>query len=245
MNIRSIAINGDEFHSYLENLNVCFDVLCLSETWSNESNLSFNHFFPNYRSFYSNRPLNKLGGGVAILVKEALNVELIENLTCNDDEFESVFVKIISDQTDTKIGCIYRPPNNNHESFLNKFNQTISRLQLNSFNCVVCGDFNYCLMKASDGSIPDSDFYETASSSSLLPVIKKPTRIAMRNIGGVNSESISLIDNILTNCLHNVHTGLFAVEISDHMPIFALFKIRFNVAHEVKKSHIDYVKSRI
>ena len=35
LNIHSIAAHGDEFYSFLTNLNVNFDVICLSETWSN------------------------------------------------------------------------------------------------------------------------------------------------------------------------------------------------------------------
>ena len=157
-------------------------------------------------------------------------------MTLNCDEFESVFINIsASNQPGTKIGCIYRPPNNNHDLFLEKFNFALSYLQINSNNCIICGDFNYCLIKASNGNIPDSDFYENANSYSLLPLIRKPTRIASRNVQGSIAESISVIDNILTNCLSNVQSGILAVKISDHMPIFSLFKDFFHNKNEFKK----------
>ena len=158
-------------------------------------------------------------------------------MTYNENELEPVFIKLHSSNQTTKIGCIYRPPCNEHDNFLEKFNSIISRLQINSSNCIICGDFNYCLIKASNGSIRDADFYETATSFSLLPVIKKPTRIASRNVDGTITESISAIDNILTNCLSNVQPGLFSDEISDHMPIFAVFKNYFCCVNEnIKKS---------
>ena len=238
INIRSVATNGENFQHFLSNLNIRFDVICLSETWSNESSLSMNHYFPSYRLFSSNRQSNKQGGGVAILVSNALKAELIENLTLNDDEFESVFVKILlSDQNKAVLGCIYRPPNNNHNSFLEKLNFTLSTARTNSNKCIICVDYNYCLFKAANGSQLESDFYDTINTYSLLPLIKKPTRIASRSVSGIITESISIIDNILTNCLSNIQCGLFSAEISDHMPIFAIFKnFFFNVRENEKIS---------
>ena len=240
INIRSIAAHGEELGGYLKTLNARFDVICISETWANNSSLSFNHYFPSYKCFNSNRSSSSFsGGGVAVLVSEEYEVDLMENLTINCDAFESVFVKInFSRNNITKIGCIYRPPNNNHEDFLIKFNETASNLQTNSSNCIISGDFNYCLLKAANGNLSDCDFYETANSYSLLPLIKKPTRIASRIINGNISESISLIDNILTNCISNTQTGIYSIEIADHMPIFAIFR-NFS-SHPREKSTITY-----
>ena len=56
LNIRSLAANGDDFNSYLSMLNLHFDVICFSETWINESNLSDNHLFPLYNGYHSSRP---------------------------------------------------------------------------------------------------------------------------------------------------------------------------------------------
>ena len=240
INIRSIAAHGDELDGYLKTLNIRFDAICISETWINDSSLSFHHYFPSYKSFSSNRPSSSSsGGGVAILVSEEFEVDIIDTLTINNEYFESVFVKIKnSHQNIAKIGCIYRPPNDNHEDFLIKFNQTASSLQTNSSNCIICGDFNYCLLRAANGNISDSDFFETANTYSLLPLIKKPTRIASRIINGNISESISLIDNILTNCISNTQTGIYSIEIADHMPIFAIFRHFFS--HSKEKSTITY-----
>ena len=90
-------------------------------------------------------------------------------------------------------------------------------------------------MKASNGNTPDSDFYDNANSYALLPLIRKPTRIATQNFQDSTTESISIIDNILTNCLSNPHSGIFAVQISDHMPIFALFKNFFCNENKIRK----------
>ena len=165
INIRSIAAHGEELDGYL---NIRFDAICISETWINDSSLSFHHYFPSYKSFSSNRPSSSSsGGGVAILVSEEFEVDIIDTLTINNEYFESVFVKIKnSHQNIAKIGCVYRPPNNNHEDFLIKFNQTASSLQTNSSNCIICGDFNYCLLRAATA------IYPTPTFSKLLILIR-------------------------------------------------------------------------
>ena len=65
LNIRYLVANRDDFYSYISTLNLNFDVICLSETWINESNLSDNHLFPLYNSGHSSRPPGKRGGGVS------------------------------------------------------------------------------------------------------------------------------------------------------------------------------------
>ena len=67
-NVRSLAANGDDFYSCVITLSLNFDVICLSETWINESNLSDNHLFPLYNSYHSSRPAGNRGGGVSIHV---------------------------------------------------------------------------------------------------------------------------------------------------------------------------------
>ena len=48
LNIRPIYANGSLFCSYLETLISKFDLICLSETWNNNS--------PSYIGFHSSRP---------------------------------------------------------------------------------------------------------------------------------------------------------------------------------------------
>ena len=83
LNIRSLAANGDDFISYIETLNVKFDIICLSETWLNDSNIIDNHFFPLYNSYHSFRPAGKRGGDVSIFVIKNHPFENLPHLSSN------------------------------------------------------------------------------------------------------------------------------------------------------------------
>ena len=61
-----------------------------------------------------------------------------------------------------------------------------------------------------------ADFYDHANSISFIPTIHKPTRIT--------DQTFSLIDNILVNHLENFRAGLLSYDVSDHMPIFLIYK---------------------
>ena len=94
LNIRSLAANGDDFNSYISMLNLNFDVICFSETWINESNLSDNHLFPLYNGYHSSRPPGKRGGGVSIFVLKTRQSKKLSSLSTNDESIECVFISL-------------------------------------------------------------------------------------------------------------------------------------------------------
>lgn len=71
------------------------------------------------------------------------------------------------------------------------------------------GYFNIDLLKSSS-----TDFLQVRYCNNFLPTITWPTR--------VTDQSVSLIDNILTNtaCNSNYTSGVFIADISYHFPIF-------------------------
>ena len=62
---------------------------------------------------------------------------------------------------------------------------------------------------------------------SLLPTIKKPTRIT--------DSSSTLIDNILTNYFEDFVSGIMTIDITDHLPIFIVFKNFFTEPVRISK----------
>ena len=87
---------------------------------------------------------------------------------------------------------------------------------MNNSNVYLCGDFNINLMK--DKCPKVNNFIDLLHSLDLHPLITKPSRIC---------DSISsLIDNIYTN--NNTipcSNGLLYTDLSDHLPIFSIFKL--------------------
>ena len=75
--------------------------------------------------------------------------------------------------------------------------------------CVLLGDFNINLLGQESRAV--STFVDTLSSNGFFPTVSLPTRVA--------NNSISLIDNMLTNIeKYTIQSGNIMSGISDHLP---------------------------
>ena len=216
-NIRSLNANGETFENYLRTLNHSFDAICLSETWSKDIDY-LNTFFGTYIGFHSCRSGTQRGGGVSIFVKPRFHVDKLEDLCENSPTMECLFLKLSLGRKKLKVGCIYKPPNAHHDTFITNFESKIQNLNSLRGELVLTGDFNYDLMKVTT-DVRCSDFYDCASSYSILPVITKPTHF-------VNA-SFSLLDNIFTSQINNIKSGILTFDVSDHLPVFIVYSELF------------------
>ena len=89
------------------------------------------------------------------------------------------------------------------------------------------GDYNINLLKL-DAHQPTKRFLDTLLTYGFFPLINKPTRIT--------SQSVTLIDNILTN-VHDQQTksGIWVVDISDHLPVFTVLPNTAQKSNNKKK----------
>ena len=130
---------------------------------------------------------------------------------------ECSFVEVNFNNKKYLIAGIYRIPNTNVNSFIEKFNNIVEPLKSN-YELLLLGDYNIDLFK--DDSAKDN-FYVCLKSNYLLPTIHAATRVATKTLNnGEKKTSATLIDNILikANIKHN--SGLIESSISDHYPIF-------------------------
>ena len=116
------------------------------------------------------------------------------------------------------IGCIYRPPINNHDSFNAEIENLFSTIGSSNENIFLCGDFNYCLFKSTTDH-KTSNFFSVMNAYGTLPVIKKPTRIT--------DNAVSIIDNIFVNNFNFSSVGILPYDSSDHFPIFLIYNSFF------------------
>lgn len=79
------------------------------------------------------------------------------------------------------------------------------------------GDWNIILLEHSSHK-PTEQFINTLQSLNYFPLISRPTRFSEPGQRG----RPSLLDNIFTNCLPKVVTGILKAKISDHLPVFAI-----------------------
>ena len=93
------------------------------------------------------------------------------------------------------------------------------------------GDFNLNLLNNNSNRI--DDFMNLMLSFSLRATIFKPTRIT--------NSSATLLDNIFTNSMDFINTGILVVDVSDHLPVF-LFSPSSTYENKTLNMHVQYTK---
>jgi hypothetical protein len=148
-NVRSICNKFDELCIILDNSNVVFDVLCLSETWLHKDLPDSAFSIKNYALFRDDRKLRK-GGGVCIWAKYDMNPVRF----CIDvnTPIEIECIAVILEKNQLGIINIYVPPNLLANIYIdvNIFVTTIYDnilLKWPHFRITIVGDFNnMCLL---------------------------------------------------------------------------------------------------
>lgn len=230
LNIRSLPRNFDNLTNLLAHLNMQFSAIGITETWLQDSthlvDINGYEFIHKHRS---SRP----GGGVGLYLSNDL--DYTTRVDVNIDEVaESLFVEINRSQgKNVIVGVIYRPPNQNINEFINKYNELVTYVSKQNKLCYIMGDFNLDLMKFQD-HLATSEFLEGMYSNMFYPLITRPTRIT--------THTATLIDNIFTNDPNNHLNGLLLNDISDHLPIFAI--LHGNIDHNSSNNNPTMTRVR-
>ena len=215
INARSLPKNINTLTTELNLLSNKPSIIAISETWATSDN--DNLPIDGYNCILKSRK-NKVGGGVALYLQS--NIELKYKLRSDldiTDTSESLFIQINNGkQKNIIIGVIYKPPNIDVNKFTDSFEKILKIISKERKPCYLMGDFNINLLKH-EVHVPTKTFLDTTLTYGFYPLINKPTRIT--------THSVTLIDNILTN-VHNSQTksGIWIVDISDHLPIFAILQ---------------------
>ena len=105
----------NHFLKYEQSLNTKFSIICLTETWVNDSNISQNSLFQleGYIPVHQIRK-SRQGGGIVKFIRDSLLYKLRNDLSINCEDIESLSIEILNSQTRNIIfNVIYRPPNGN------------------------------------------------------------------------------------------------------------------------------------
>lgn len=147
-----------------------------------------------------------------------------------DDVLECLSIEILRDKKKNIIvSCIYRTPGSNMNTFQNWMEEHLTNLCQKML--FVGGDFNIDLLNPNKQRITD-EFINTLFSLGLYPQITKPSRIT--------TYSATLIDNIFSNEIeNNIVGGLMLNDISDHLPVFAVYNNDFRHNNDKKMSVLE------
>lgn len=226
-NIRSFNSNSTEFLAYLEGTGHSYDIIILTETWINASNVSLS-YIPGYSSVHSYREVMK-GGGVSIFVKDGLKYDIIQELNISNNTIECVAVSIIYPNSTNKLNIlgIYRPPKGNIKDFSNLLQDLISQNSLSTHDSVIAGDMNIDL--PTEAFSEDTKYFMNMLSTLFYrPIITKPTRFDEER------NTSSCLDHIWINTPNTPASGLLYCDITDHLPVFC----RLNVPYHSKDKYV-------
>ena len=217
-NARSIPKNFDSITDYLLYLKINFMIIVITESWLTTSN---KHLFniPNYSSEHIVRN-NKRGGGVSIFINNNIKYKLIDNLSLSvNDAYDMITISFIYEHINYLLSGIYKAPIFNIIEFTDIIYNTFNR-HLNK-SLILTGDFNININNHNSHTSTKL-FIDTLYSLNLIATITKPTHIT--------NQTNSIIDNIYTNFLSlPLFNGVLLTDISDHLPIFCIFKKNINI----------------
>ena len=145
-NARSLNANFHSIIHTLQTLNITFDIIAISETWT-ESNVTTEYDLPHYQVFHKARHYTK-GGGVALYVNDIIDCTLIESKSVVvENVFECVTVELnMRKMKNVIVSCMYRTPGANVGAFYESLDNILSDIKSKK-TMYICGDFNIDTLK--------------------------------------------------------------------------------------------------
>ena len=105
LNIRSMRKNLNSFENYLDLIDHKFTILAFTEAWLKDDDCDL-FGIPGYCMLENHRS-NRLGGGVAICLRDDVRFIPRHDLTVFDDHMESIFVEISKEVLGTRKKCCH------------------------------------------------------------------------------------------------------------------------------------------
>jgi exonuclease III len=217
INCRSLFPKLDEIAYMITKAKI--DILCLTETWLDESVLDSDILIDGYMLFRKDR--GGRGGGVAIYVRD--NINFIDRSVTLHNGVEAVLVEIVSRTKNPNIllTCMYRPPNCSADIFDNIVDY-IEKLFSENKEVVILGDLNYDYKF--DETLSENPIHLIENLFGMKQLVQSPTR--------VSKNSSTLLDVILTSCpQYHVYTGVQDISLSDHFMTYTIL----DISHKVKE----------
>ena len=123
LNIRSLNKNFESLKNVLVEINFCFKVICITESWCSDDTHTNNRYqLTNYVSIHQSRKNGKTGGGITIFIHKELIYNIRHDLSVNHEDTEALCLEIINQKSkNIFINAIYRQPSGNKENFENYF----------------------------------------------------------------------------------------------------------------------------
>lgn len=220
MNFRFCHINVQGFLNNLSTINLFtktnnIDVLCITEHWINENNISALHL-ENYKltSHFSRK--KHIRGGVLTLTKNhntTKEIDAINNLSI-EDNIEMCGTQITFGKQKFIVVAIYRPPKGDLKVFFKSIELALDIAISKSKWIVLCGDFNINYHNQSSSEVKTLlNIFDSYNLSNNGPFLS--TRICTNKNGHTTS---TCIDYMVTNFTPELcQSNIINPNIADHL----------------------------
>lgn len=172
-----------------------YDVLIFTETWLSNNVTDTDLYIPNFSKPFRCDRIDRIGGGVAIYVRDSLHA--IERKDLQVQGVEALWTEIHICQRKLIVGGIYRPPNSNNTQWLKLEYLLDQALNQHVDNILVAGDFNINVL-----ANPSNKMTRLIHSLNCEQLINSPTHYT--------ESSNSLLDLMFIKKSHHVLTSFVA-----------------------------------
>ena len=174
-----------------------YDILVFSETWLSPAIDSNSLLIPNFNPPLRCDRIDRLGGGVALYLKDTLACTLRQDLSIPN--LEAIWVQIIHDNKTLLIGGFYRPPNSNN-NYWSLIEESFDRAySTNIDNVIILGDFNINMNQKHDNKLSN-----LISSYQSYQLISEPTHFTENSSSIIDIISVkrpeSVVSSFVADC---------------------------------------------
>ena len=223
-NINRLLNKLDQLKLFLVNDSPSLDVYCLSETFLTET-INDTYLCIDGYTFVRKDRLYKRGGGLIMYVRDGISYKRRKDL---EGPIETLCIEIKYSNRSILLTSVYRPPNNDSDSiqhWLYNMEESMYKIYSENKPTILMGDININIMSDKKDKLQES-WISLTTNIQLNQIIKEPTR--------VTNTSETLIDHIyVSDDLPVLYSSPIKYSISDHFPVFAVFKM----------TNIDYNKN--
>ena len=138
LNIRSLSKHFAEFKHW-SSLNQ-HDIICISETWLNNSHYNSNFLMPEYNFIRQDRGVDSRGGGLAFYVNKKIKFDRVDLANCQGAEL--LAIKITNSSSEMNVVLVYNPPQAANQ-IVDQFEKLFcNHSQFTKKQTLIIGDFN-------------------------------------------------------------------------------------------------------
>ena len=167
-----------------------YDVLVFSETLLSPVIDSDSLLLPNFSPPFRCDRTDRVGGGVAVYLKDTLACSLRHDLSIPN--LEAIWVQVKHENKTLLIGGFYRPPNSNN-NYWSLIEESFDRAySTNIDNIIILGDFNINVNLQQDNKLSN-----LISSYNSHQLISEPTHFTENSSSLIDIISFSRPDNVV------------------------------------------------